>query len=554
MASLLSCCLPRRGRKEAKKWKAIEEAATELQSLPSWNNQKENSLLFQGFEWHVPADRAHWRRLRLALPSLVSLGVSQIWLPPGCKGMDPNGNGYDIYDLYDLGEFEQKGARRTKFGTREELQELVDEARKLSVGVVWDAVLNHKAGADAVETCRAVKVNPERRNAEISTASEIDAWVRFDFPGRGNKYSSMKYHAEHFSGVDWDEKCRENAIYRILSPGRKGWADDVSHEKGNYDYLMFADLDLSHRDIRDDLLNWGSWITRELSLAGMRLDAAKHFSSGFQRDFVQHVRKTVNPDFFVIGEYWTGDIKELLQYLEDMRYSVSAYDVPLVNNFSKISRTRGADLRTVFDGTLVQRRPEHAVTIVTNHDTQPGQMMDTPISPTFKLHAYTLTLLRKDGLPSLFYGDVYGIRSNVKNPLTPACKGQLPLLARARKYFAYGEQQDYFDEPNCVGFVRYGNARHRSGLVCVLSNAGAAAKRMYVGPGHSREVWIDILRSGPVDQGVNQNQAVKVIVNDRGYGEFPVPATSVSIWVEEEAAKREGLCLWERFDEKIYEL
>ena len=76
--------------------------------------------------------------------------------------MDRNGNGYDIYDLYDLGEFEQKGARRTKFGSREELQELVDEARRLGVGIIWDAVLNHKAGADRVESCRAVKVNPER--------------------------------------------------------------------------------------------------------------------------------------------------------------------------------------------------------------------------------------------------------------------------------------------------------------------------------------------------------------------------------------------------------
>ncbi|KAL2871448.1 alpha-amylase [Aspergillus lucknowensis] len=552
MPSLLSCCFPRRRSRDAKKWKAIEEAATELQlrSLPSWNAQEENPLLFQGFEWHVPADGEHWTRLRRALPSLVSLGVSQIWLPPGCKGMDRNGNGYDIYDLYDLGEFEQKSARETKFGSREKLQELVDEAKRLGVGVVWDAVLNHKAGADRVESCRAVMVNPERRTADISNPTEIDAWTAFDFAGRGDKYSSMKYNRSHFSGVDWDDKSRKNAIYRILSPSRNAWADDVSHEKGNYDYLMFANLDFSHPEVREDLLHWASWITSQLSLSGMRFDAAKHFSSRFQRDCVQHVRKTVNPDFFVIGEYWTGNIKELIKYLEDMQYTVSAYDVPLVNNFSKISKTQGADMRTLFDGTLVQQRPDHAVTIVTNHDTQPGQMMDTPISPPFKLHAYTLTLLRKSGLPSLFYGDLYGILSNVGKPLTPACKGALPLLARARKHFAYGEQQDYFDEPHCVGFVRYGNGHHRSGLACVLSNAGAATKRMYVGLGHSREVWIDILRSTPGSeepfQGQDRDQPAKVIINERGYGEFPVPARGVSIWIEMKAARREEIGLWER--------
>ncbi|KAL4924084.1 alpha-amylase [Aspergillus undulatus] len=516
MSSLLSCCLPRRDSKEQKKWKAIEE----LHTLPSWNTP-ENTLLFQGFEWHVPADGKHWARLRRALPALKSLGVDQVWLPPGCKGMDPNGNGYDIYDLYDLGEFEQKGCRRTKFGSKEELRELVDEAKALGVRLIWDAVLNHKAGADAVEACRAVKVDPERRNAEISTPVEIDAWVGFEFEGRGEQYSSMKYHAEHFSGVDWDDKSRDNAIYRILKPGGKGWAEDVSHEKGNYDYLMFADLDLSHPKVRQDLLDWGSWITKQLSLGGMRLDAAKHFSTGFQRAFVEHVRSTVSPDFFVIGEYWSGNVKDLVGYLDDMQYKVAAYDVPLVENFSKISRTRGADLRRVFDGTLVQCKPGHAVTIVTNHDTQPGQMMDTPIAPSFKLLAYALILLRQEGTPCLFYGDLYGIRANVKNPLTPACKGKLPILVRARKHFAYGEQQDYFDAPNCIGFVRYGNARHRSGLACLMSNAGPAKKRMYLGPGHGGEVWTDILQ--PEGQGPN------VVINDRGYGEFPVEATSLCL-------------------------
>lgn len=133
-----------------------------MDTLPSWN-APDNTLIFQGFEWHVPADRKHWRRLQRVLPGLKAIGVDNIWLPPGCKGMDPSGNGYDIYDLYDLGEFEQKGSRSTKWGTREELQELVDAAHALGLGIYWDAVLNHKAGADHTEHFRAVKVNPERR-------------------------------------------------------------------------------------------------------------------------------------------------------------------------------------------------------------------------------------------------------------------------------------------------------------------------------------------------------------------------------------------------------
>ena len=182
----------------------------------------------------------------------------------------------------------------------------------------------------------------------------------FDFAGRGDTYSSMKYRWQHFSGVDWDDKKKQRAVYKIVAPD-KDWAHDVSAENGNYDYLMFADLDLSHLEVRDDLFKWGTWITNTLSLHGMRLDAAKHISTGFQKRFVDHVRRTANLDLFVIGEYWSGNVKDLVNYLESLDHKLCAYDVPLLNNFSKLSYTPRADLRSIFDNTLVQYRPNHAV-------------------------------------------------------------------------------------------------------------------------------------------------------------------------------------------------
>jgi alpha-amylase len=57
--------------------------------------QTENSCIFQAFEWHVPADRKHWKRLEYALGSLKELGVKDFWLPPGCKATSQSSNGYD---------------------------------------------------------------------------------------------------------------------------------------------------------------------------------------------------------------------------------------------------------------------------------------------------------------------------------------------------------------------------------------------------------------------------------------------------------------------------
>jgi Alpha amylase, catalytic domain len=124
----------------------------------------ENLTMFQAFEWFCPKDQKHWLRLASALPGLKAIGIDNMWIPPGCKGGWHGSNGYDIYDLYDLGEFQQKDSKGTKWGTREELGEMMDVAGRVGVGVYWDAVLNHKAAADFSEPCYAVKVDPKGKS------------------------------------------------------------------------------------------------------------------------------------------------------------------------------------------------------------------------------------------------------------------------------------------------------------------------------------------------------------------------------------------------------
>ena len=136
---------------------------------------------------------------------------------------------------YDLGEFDQKGSVATKWGSKDELMKLCEAAKKNGVGLYWDAVLNHKFAGDRKEKCQAVQVDPEDRNKEVSDQYEIEAWVGFDFAGRKDQYSKMKYHWYHFSGVDYDAANGKSAIYKIMGDKTKGWADgdDVDDEKGN---------------------------------------------------------------------------------------------------------------------------------------------------------------------------------------------------------------------------------------------------------------------------------------------------------------------------------
>ncbi len=124
---------------------------------------------------------------------------------------------------------------------------------------------------------------------------------------------------------------------------------------------MFADIDHKHPEVRKDLFDWVEWLGSQLKLGGLRLDAIKHYSFQFLRDFIRHADSTVGQDWFIVGEYWSEDSKALAEYIEYMNHRISLFDVKLVSNFSRISLAQNADLRTVFEGTLASLKPENAV-------------------------------------------------------------------------------------------------------------------------------------------------------------------------------------------------
>ena len=83
----------------------------------------------------------------------------------------------------------------------------------------------------------------------------------------------------HFSGTDFNAANNKTAIYRIEGNG-KYWSQSVDKEKGNYDYLMYADLDYNHPEVKEDVKNWAVWLGKQLNLKGIRFDAVKHVSTG----------------------------------------------------------------------------------------------------------------------------------------------------------------------------------------------------------------------------------------------------------------------------------
>lgn len=209
---------------------------------------------------------------------------------------------YDVYDLCDLGEFDQKGQVDTKWGSKQDLLSLSEKAKDLSVllycttswltSVVprlltfsqsmqcWItrrmifnisrntcAYSNHRA-ADELEKCRVQEVDDNNRNRAVSDPYEINTWLGFTFPGRKEMYSSMKYVSvllrsqcmliSYSTGTILLAQITTMTIRRrrfvlcahfssyvrwclqdkILGDGNKWTTVGVDKEKGNYDYLM----------------------------------------------------------------------------------------------------------------------------------------------------------------------------------------------------------------------------------------------------------------------------------------------------------------------------
>jgi alpha-amylase len=132
-------------------------------------------------------------------------------------------------------------------------------------------------------------------------------------------------------------------------------------------YSMGNDLDYSQPDVRADVTAWGSWITERLNLAGFRLDAVKHFSSGFLRDWIakldeRNAAKAGARPLLMVGEYWRADISVLGAMIQKFEGRLRLFDVPLAANMSRLSIAREkGDLRTILPRTLLERHPRQAV-------------------------------------------------------------------------------------------------------------------------------------------------------------------------------------------------
>ncbi len=484
-----------------------------------------NGVMMQYFHWYT-APGGLWQQVQQEANSLAQVGITALWLPPAYKGFQGVDDvGYGVYDLYDLGEFPQRETVATKYGTRAEYLGAIAALKAAQVQVYADVVLNHRMGGEGAEDFRATPYAQWDRHHALGACEEITGFTHFGFPGRQGKYSDFEWHWYHFDAVDYNHRDRDrrDAVYLIEG---KSFDDEADPEFGNFDYLMGCDLDFQSPEVQAELVRWGQWYLDTTGVEGFRLDAVKHISAWFFPQWLGAMAQHRGAPLFAVGEYWSGNLKALLGYLDAVEGCMSLVDVCLHYHFHAASREGAAyDLRQIFTDTLVAHRPTQAVTFVENHDSQPLQALESPVADWFKPLAYALILLRRDGYPCLFHGDYYGATYTDKGGdgqlhtvHLQAHRPILDILLDARRRYNHGPQVDYFNHPNTIGWTRLGDDRHDP-MAVVLGNGAAGYEWMAVERPHTRFRDLTGHIADPVE------------TNGEGWGQFPCLGGSVSVWV-----------------------
>ncbi len=357
-----------------------------------------DGTLLQAFYWLTPDNGEWWSMLEDKVPEFRNAGFDAIWGPPMVKTKEGNipSGGYEPYDFYDLGEFDQQGRVRTRFGTRTQLESFISSANLNDLAVIADVVINHNRGGE-------IEWNPI-----------ADTFTETNFMNVASGKFLRNYTSYH--------PCEEE------------YAD-------NYRFADFPDLCHANPYVHDELIEWGKWLRDEIGYDGWRFDVAIGINATMIKDWMTEVGGSK----FSIAEYWGNSFSDLINYLDATDNTLGAFDFYLMYALRWMVLNDGAyDLRKLAsEGILGTGRSDQAITFVVNHDTVRQDTVNIPRERHLP-YSYILT---HEGYPTVFWDDYFD--ENLQPHLIP--------LIQAREKYINGDVKTLFANSDLYIMERTGD-------------------------------------------------------------------------------------------------
>lgn len=339
------------------------------------------------------------------LDYILNLGCTAIWLSPIFKNRQENDDTYHGYGIQNFLEIDKR------FGTLEDLQELVEQAHARSMYIILDIILNHTG----------------------------DNWAYpgdypyYYWPGAPAPFAfGFWREADPVLGLQeddavWPMELRDPECYK-----RRGriWNWNDPDQAINGDFQSLKELDIARPKVLDTLIKVYKYWIAAAGIDGYRVDTVKHMEASATAIFCNAVREYAKRigkhNFFIFGEVVSDDLT-LQRYIgrnsriegtnERFPSLDACLDFPLYFILEEVIKgfMSPFDLRERYERfkTLYADHGEasrYFVTFVDNHDQMSRPYRRFMHSNPYPQQAVLAIgyLLTSQGIPCIYYGTEQG--------------------------------------------------------------------------------------------------------------------------------------------------
>ncbi len=328
------------------------------------------------------------------------LGVQGIWLSPIFPG-----NSYHKYDAKDYYSVDEK------FGTLDDLKELIKLCDERNIKIILDLAINHTSNA-----------NP---------------WFREFVKARQSGDTSNKYY-NFYTCVTSSQKESGKTYYQINGT--------QFYYEGNFSSEM-PELNYDNDAVRQEMLNVAKFYM-DMGIDGFRFDAVKYIyfndhakSTAFWTWYMNELRKDY-PDIYVIGECWDTE-SVIMQYYDSMNCFNFATSTAQADKGIVAVAAKGNNIANYtayierYQSTVLANNPNGMmISFLSNHDTD--RIAGTFVNENMMKMAANLYLLCS-GSPVIYYGEEIGMRGS---------RGAANSDANRRLAMLWGDRNEYITDPS----------------------------------------------------------------------------------------------------------
>jgi glycosidase len=240
--------------------------------------------------------------LQAKLPYLKELGISAIWLTPIMRNqaMQGDSSGYHGYWILDFNEIDPH------LGSNDDLKNFINAAHKENIKVFFDIITNHTA-----DVIKYVECHGEDGLQYLMEENDGCVYKSLAQVAAGDTYQPIiPKGQDNIKSPEWlnDKKYYHNQ-------------GDTTYEGENSIYGDFSgldDIDTNSPEVVKGMTEIFKNVISEFKPDGFRIDTVKHvnmeFWAAFSPALVTHAKEIGIPEFFMFGEVYSGDSKELSSF------------------------------------------------------------------------------------------------------------------------------------------------------------------------------------------------------------------------------------------------